>query len=195
MATTASETAVRSYLTYLTDPDSLVDKAMVRKLESGVDKAKDPVDKLRAIAQLELARKADPDVYRRGFVENAKAWAETEGVPASAFERMGVPQDVLREAGLTSRARRGRGRAAATTKARAPRRPMMRPEQLEAAIVVLEEPFSVRDVADKVGGSPLTIKAAIERLEAQGKIRAAGERSGGRGRASKVWTVVMEPVQ
>ena len=33
---------------------------------------------------MENARSADPDIYRQGFVENAKAWAEAEGVPASA---------------------------------------------------------------------------------------------------------------
>jgi hypothetical protein len=193
MVTTPSETAVRNYLTFLSDPDRLVDQAAVKKLQANVEKAKDPVDKLRAISKLETARKADPDVYRRGFVENAKAWAEDEGVPGSAFERMGVPQDVLRDAGLAPRARRGRSKAPRA--ARAPRRRSMKAGDIEAGIVILEEPFTVRDVADKVGGSPLTIKAALDRLEAQGRIRPAGERSGGRGRASKVWTVAMEPVQ
>src|SRR5687768_14473261 len=110
MASTAQETAIRNYLTYLNDPDSLVDQALIRKLASEVDKAKDPVDKLRAIAQLETAQRADPTVYRQGFVDNAKAWSETEGVPISAFERMGVPPDVLRDAGLTAKGRRGRAR-------------------------------------------------------------------------------------
>jgi predicted ArsR family transcriptional regulator len=68
----------------------------------------------------------------------------------------------------------------------------MRPEQLEEGILALEEPFSVKDVTEKVGGSPLTVKSAIDRLEAQGKIIPAGERAGGRGRASKLWTVGIE---
>jgi predicted ArsR family transcriptional regulator len=70
----------------------------------------------------------------------------------------------------------------------------VRPEQLEEGILSLDEPFSIKDVSEKVGGSPLTIKAAVERLEAQNKIVPAGERSGGRGRASKVWTVAVEPL-
>ena len=65
----------------------------------------------------------------------------------------------------------------------------MRPEQLEEGILALDEPFSVKDVTDKVGGSTLTVKGAIDRLEAQGKVISAGERSGSRGRAAKVWTV------
>ena len=39
----------------------------------------------------------------------------------------------------------------------------MKAGDIEAGIVILEEPFTVRDVADKVGGSPLTIKAALDR--------------------------------
>src|SRR5215218_3840966 len=154
MATTAAETAVRNYLTFLSDPDSLVDQAAIKRLQANVDKAKDPVDKLRAIAQLETARQADPDVYRQGFVEHARAWAEVEAVPVSVWERMGVPQDVLRDAGLAPAGRRGRGRgrgsAGAPAKARAPRRPMMRPDQLEAGILALGEPFSVKDVTERV---------------------------------------------
>ena len=195
MAPTAQEAAVRNYLTYLSDPDALVDQASIRKLASEVDKAKDPLDKLRAITQLEKARRADPTVYRQGFVDSAKAWSDAEGVPASAFERMGVPQDVLRDAGLTAKARRGRARGKATAPAsRAPRRPSVRADQLEAGILSLSEPFSIKDVSEKVGGSTITVKAAIDRLEAQGRVMAAGERSGGRGRASKVWTAAVEPL-
>ena len=192
MATTA-ETAVRNYLTFLSDPDSLVDKASVGMLEAEVAKAKDPVDKLLAISRLLRAQSADPDTFVRGFIENAREWSEAEGVPASAFEQMGVPRDVLAQAGLVvggGRARGGRTRAPSAS----PRRARVRPEQLEEGILSLDEPFSIKDVSEKVGGSPLTIKAAVERLEAQNKIVPAGERSGGRGRASKVWTVAVEPL-
>jgi predicted ArsR family transcriptional regulator len=50
--------------------------------------------------------------------------------------------------------------------------------------------FTSRDVVDGVGGSQLTVRSAIERLEAQGKVEPAGERSAGRGRAAKTWKVV-----
>jgi len=192
MATTA-ETAVRNYLTFLSDPDSLVDQASVGMLESEVAKAKDPVDKLLAISRLLRAQSADPDTFVQGFVENAKEWAEAEGVPASAFEQMGVPRDVLQQAGIIVVG--GRGRSARTrTTSTTPRRARVRPEQLEEGILAFDEPFSIKDVSERVGGSPLTIKAAVERLEAQQKIVPAGERSGGRGRASKVWTVAVEPL-
>jgi hypothetical protein len=197
MATNASETAVRNYLTFLNDPDSLVDQAAVKKLQSDVEQAKDPIDKVRAISQLENARRGDPDVYRQGFVENAKPWAEAEGVAPSAFEQMGVPQDVLREAGfLGGLTRKAKKLAKGVTKgaASAQRRPSMKAGELERGILALGEPFSVKDVSEKVGGSMLTVRAAIDRLEAQGRIMPAGERTGGRGRSSKVWTVAVEPM-
>src|SRR5829696_1421704 len=89
---------------------------------------------------------------------------------------------------------RGRTVGKAKTKVRAMRRPSVRAEELEAGILAMEEPFSVKDVSENVGGSMLTVRAAIDRLEAEGRIRPAGERSGGRGRASKVWTVAVEPL-
>jgi hypothetical protein len=193
MVTNVPETAVRNYLTFLSDPDSLVDQAAIKKLQADVEKAKDPVDKLRAISQLQLARGADPTIYRRGFVEHAKEWAGAEGIPTSAFEQLGVPRDVLQEAGLATKGVRGRA-LKAKTKVRALRRPSVKAQDLEAGILALDEPFSVKDVSEKVGGSMLTAKAAIDRLEAQGKIMPAGERPGGRGRASKVWTLAVEPL-
>jgi hypothetical protein len=47
-----------------------------------------------------LASLATPDTFRQGFIEHAKAWAEAQDIPPEAFERMGVPADVLREAGI-----------------------------------------------------------------------------------------------
>jgi hypothetical protein len=47
-----------------------------------------------------LASLNTPDTFRQGFVEHAKAWAEAQNIPPGAFEQMGVPADVLREAGI-----------------------------------------------------------------------------------------------
>ena len=44
--------AVRDYLTFLSNPASLVDPTVVAGLEADVAKAKDPVDKLRALGAL-----------------------------------------------------------------------------------------------------------------------------------------------
>jgi predicted ArsR family transcriptional regulator len=62
-------------------------------------------------------------------------------------------------------------------------------DALEAGILAMGEPFTIKDVVDNVGGSPMTVKVVIDRLEAQERISAAGERANVRGRASKLWKV------
>jgi hypothetical protein len=47
--------------------------------------------------------------------------------------------------------------------------------------------FTTRDAIEATGASPLTVKSAIERLESQGRLRAAGTRAGARGRAARTW--------
>jgi hypothetical protein len=195
---TDSESAVRDYLTFLTDPDSLVAPELIERLEADVAKAKDPVDKLLAIASLDRAKTADPAVYERAFVQHAKAWAAKENVPTAAFAQLGVPDDVLRAAGMLAGRGRGRGRSRSAAEVRSTdgraRRVAIKSDVLESGILGLDEPFSVKDVSQRVGGSTVTVKAAIDRLEAQGRIIPAGERSGSRGRASKIWTVAVEPL-
>ena len=124
----------------------------------------------------------------------AKQWAATEDVPANAFRELGVPDDVLRVAGIIVVGGRSRSRVGAPKPASSTRRPAIKADALEAGILTLSDPFSVKDVSERVGGSTVTIKAAIERLEAQGKVLGAGERAGNRGRASRIWTVAVEPL-
>lgn len=181
------ETAVRNYLTFLSDPSKLVDAGEVAKLQKKVDSAKDPVDKLKAIAAVERAKVTDPATYRDSFIANAKQWAAEEGVPGSAFRSMGVPDDVLRAAGLDGVAKRRRGKGRTTTSAPRTRRPGVKVEQLEQGILALSGEFTIKDVVEQVGGSQLTVRTALDRLEGQGKIVAAGERAGSRGRAAKTW--------
>jgi hypothetical protein len=185
------EAAVRNYLNFLSDPGSLVDAKLVSELEGKVSASKDPVDRLLAIAALDRAKTADPEVYEKAFVSQAKLWADKKNVPAGAFEKLGVPRDVLQAAGFLGRLTRraGRGvRRASPVVAPIARRPAIKADALEASILQLAEPFTVKDVSEKVGGSLIEVKAAIDRLEAQGRIVPAGERRGQRGRASKTWT-------
>jgi hypothetical protein len=183
--TVSPESAVRLYLQYLADPTSVVDAAAVKQAQSAVDKAKDPIDRLKALSALERAQATDKTVYRDDFVRYARSWAQEEGIPASAFRELGVPADVLAEAGLDGQPK-GRRRSKAGTAPRS-RRPAVKTEQLESGILALTEPFTVREVADRIGGSPMTIKVVLDRLVAQEKVVEAGERPGGRGRAAKLW--------
>jgi hypothetical protein len=104
------EAAVRAYLQFLEDPSKLVDAASVKRLEGAVAKAKDPVDRLKAIAAVEKAKATDEAVYRADFVKLAKQWAAEEDVPAGAFREMGVSADGT--VALAERPVAERGRAA-----------------------------------------------------------------------------------
>jgi hypothetical protein len=185
--TITPEEAVRAYLRFLEDPTSVVDAAAVKQAQSAVDSATDPIARLKALSALERAQATDETVYRDDFVRYARSWAQEEGIPGSAFRELGVPADVLAEAGLDGQPK-GRRRSKAGTAPRL-RRPAVKTEQLEAGILALTEPFTVRDVADRIGGSPMTIKVVLDRLVAQDKVVDAGERPAARGRAAKLWKV------
>jgi hypothetical protein len=173
-STTTPEAAVRLYLMYLDDPEKLVDPAEVKKLQAKVASAKDPIDRLKAISALNRAKAVDGSTYKYDFIKHAKTWADSEGVPEGAFREMGVPEDVLRAAGFGGGGRSGRG---GTTRARTPsgRRPRTSPDRLAEGILGLDGPFTVKEVIESVGGSPVTVKNVISMLEAQRKIVPAGE--------------------
>jgi hypothetical protein len=171
------------YLQYLADPSKLVDPASVKKLESDVDKAKDPIEKLRALAALERARSVDGAMYEEAFIRSARAWAEAEGIPLVAFRSMGVPDAILSKAGFEGGRRRGRqtrrggargGRAKSTSA-----------EAIQQWVLSHTDTFTLSDVQDGVGGSPATIKKAIDELIGAGKLENLGPVSEhvGRGRA------------
>ncbi len=190
------EEAVRLYLTWIAEPAKLVDAGEVKKLEADVAKAKDPLDKLRAIAALERARNVDGSSYRSDFVTHAKAWAETEGVPVQAFRELGVAEDVLVEAGFTpvgGRRRGGRPGRAAKTGGRK-RAPKVSIEEIQQWVLTQSEPFTTAVIAEKLGGSPATVKKALDGLIGSGKLQNLGpmREYTGRGRAPYVYTTKVE---
>ena len=80
MATNPEE-AVRRYLLHLEDPSKLVDEAKVAAAQAAVEQAKDPLERLKALADLEHARQPDTSEVERDFVANAKAYADSESIP------------------------------------------------------------------------------------------------------------------
>lgn len=187
------EGAVRLYLMYLSDPDSLRDEARINALTADVEKAKDPIDKLRALAELERARAVDPGQFREGFVRNAKAWADEQGIGPGAFRELGVPDDALAEAGFDVGTRRGRGRggrraAAAGGRQRAKAVPA---EEIKRQVLEFSGPFTLSDVMERAGGSPATVRKAVEDLVESGRVEKLGPAAdhSGRGRAPTQYAV------
>ena len=89
------EGAVRLYLTWLEDPQQLVDRTKIESLQAQYDTSKDPIERLRLLGQLERARVADASQLEADFVRLAGSWAEENDVPGSAFRTLGVADDVL----------------------------------------------------------------------------------------------------
>ena len=65
----------------------------------------------------------------------------------------------------------------------------MKSAVLEEAVLAMDESFTVKDIAERVGASPMTVKNVLDRLIAQEKVVDAGERPGARGRAARLWKV------
>jgi len=184
-----AEVAVRQYLTYVEDPDKLVDPAEIERLEKAVAEAADPLAKLRAIGALEQARNVDESAVRADFVKYAKTWAEQEGVPAVAFSRLGVSDDVLYEAGLLTG---GRGRAGARSRRRVEGAPRQRAKAVPVETIKTKVPdgkFTVRQLEEISGGSPATVRKALAELIEAGKVEELGPATDwtGRGRAPIVY--------
>ena len=194
------EGAVRLYLMYLTDPDSLRDEARIKALTAEAEKAKDPIEKLRALAELERARAVDEGQFREGFVRHAKAWADEQGIGASAFRELGVPDDALAEAGFEvgfggggGRGRgRGAGRRAAAGGAPRQRAKAVPTDEIKRQVLTLKGPFTLGQVMERAGGSPATVRKAVEELVESGRVEKLGPAADhtGRGRAPTQYAAV-----
>ena len=189
-----AEGAVRRYLVFLDDPRKLRDEATVQRLTQAVLVADDPIEKLKALAELERAAQVDQDAVRAGFVEHARAWAEAESVPVTAFRELGVPDDALREAGFEVPAgppRRGRAaRAVNAGGTGRPRAKAVNVDELKAYVLGLDGPFVLSDVMSGAGGSPATVRKAVDELVDAGKVTRLGPVPDhhGRGRAPVRYT-------
>lgn len=182
------EDAVRRYLLWLEDPDSIVDEAAVAKAEAAVADAGDPLARLHALADLEHARAADAQGVTAEFVAHAKDYGEAQSIPLPAWEALGVPAEVLRQAGLTGgRGRRGAARSSGGGGQRAPKVSI---DELKAAARRLPKQFTLADVAREAGGgSPQTVRKAVDEMIEAGQARSLGPKTdhSGRGRAPTLY--------
>jgi hypothetical protein len=200
------EGAVRLYLMWLENPEQLVDRTVVERLEREIGSTADPVARLRLLGQLERAQVADEAQLEADFVRLAGRWAEENEVPASAFRQMGVSDEVLDAAGLVDGAnarrrgsRGGRGGRQRTAREASPRgaerppraKPVSR-EALQSWMLEHAGPFTVAHVTEAVGGSPMTVKKVVDELVQAGQLQWLGPVSDwrGRGRAPSAYQSV-----
>ncbi|MCU1398146.1 MAG: hypothetical protein JWN62_1255 [Acidimicrobiales bacterium] len=183
------EAVVRQYLLFLEDPSRLVDEAEIARLEAEAAGTSDPIEKLRALAALTRARNVDGSAYEQAFVRVARGWASDNAIPVSSFVALGVSEAVLRTAGLltstkstAARSRRstgGRGRSVSA-------------KEIQAHIATLTHgSFTLADIASSVGGSPMTIRKAVDGLVQNGTLKRLGPtpKWAGPGRAPILFTL------
>jgi hypothetical protein len=162
---TGPEGLIRNYLLWLEGPEKLLDQAEIEKAQQAVDHALDPIDKLKAHAELKRVKEIDDDAVKAGFVTHAKAWAEDQGIPIGAFKELNVPDDVLREAGFDVPAKRRQRRDPANASGEGQQRAKAVPvEEIKAYILQQEDPFLLADLMSGIGGSPATVRKAVDEL-------------------------------
>jgi hypothetical protein len=183
------ELAIRRYLVALSDPDSLVDRDAVARIEREVAALADPIEQLRALTRLERAMVVDVDTCAQEFAACALEWARRNGVTVNAFRQLGVTDEVLRNAGFLGRRRPAKSRRA-SNRAGAPSRAVTA-ATLQTAIPRQFGEFTFRDVALSLGGSPMTIRKAVNNLIDQGLVERVGPAVSfpGAGRAPIVFRV------
>lgn len=165
--TVTGEEAVRRYLAYLTDPSGMRDDERIDQLERKLSSATDPIEKIRLASDLYRAQNVDGAEFRDGFVTHAKAWAEDNGIVAEAFLQMGVPAEDLRAAGFTV------GRAARSAdgdRTSGRRAPRVSVEEIRDRALRISGPFTTSELRDLVGGTPATVRKALDGLLAEGKV-------------------------
>ena len=183
------EAIVRQYLLFLEDPSRLVDDAEVRRLEGEASSATDPIERLKALAALARARNVDGSGYEQGFVRVARGWASDNSIPASTFAELGVPDAILRTAGLLATAKSSAPRPHRSTGGRG--RSVSAKEIQQHIATLTHGSFTLADIASSVGGSPMTIRKAVDGLVRSGTLKRLGPTPNwaGPGRAPILFTL------
>jgi len=192
MTTKKAIDGIRAYLDGLGQDDKpVVDREAVKALRAQVRAETDPINKLKLLTQLEQEEQGHvPD--RSGdeavFVAEARAWADSEGISTTAFQALGVPDAVLKQAGFTVTAasqptKRSGQRPAGS---RAPRVPL---EDVQAAAKRLGSGWKLADLAAAIDRDPATTRNYLKKLIDVGGVTEIGDdpEHDGRGRAPKLY--------
>lgn len=177
MATKAQETAVRTYLQALNDPELLRDDKAISDLQKRLNDTDDPLERVRLRAQLDQAQRVEASAYEDGFVQHARAWAQEHGVSAESFQAEGVSEGVLARAGFDGTRRRRRASGGG-------RRQRVSRDDVRHAIRQHKH-FTLPQIQTKTGASRETVRGVIKELLDGGEIQRAGTDHAhkGRGRA------------
>jgi hypothetical protein len=163
------EAAVRRYLMAVADPTTLIDVEEVDRLDALLAEADDPVDKLRILSARDRASTVNMAEAEEGFVATASAWATANEVSSDAFAQLGVPQQVLVQAGLAS-ARNPRPAGRPASSARKPNRAGARVSSSTVAATIPHGPFTASDLASASGATVPTVRKVLAEQVASGAV-------------------------
>jgi len=178
-----AETAVRSYLQWLDDPTSVRDHAAIEEAKAAAEQAADPLDRLKALSTLQELEAGDGERFRADFVANAAEWAAKNSVTPEAFEQLGVPCEVLADAGLATESVRAIRKAGG-------RRTRVSPDTVRDSVP--SGKFTIADLEAASGASTATVRKVISEMIAAGELRNLGpdREHSGRGRAPLLFSKI-----
>lgn len=163
------EEAVRKYCIFVDNPRKLVDREGMRAARQAARATKDPLAKLKAFSAHERAAQPDEDALRKGFVANAKQWADMNGITVGAFQDLKVPDDVLRDAGFSVAPRKAQQPAV-------PRRTVARQTIVDYVMKEAPDEFTAAMVMKAVGSANSTTHQVLAALVREGVIEKVGVR-------------------
>lgn len=176
---TDPEAAVRSYLRWRQDPDSVA--ADTSEIDARIEASDDPVERVKLRSERERLADQGPQL-EAAFVAVARTWAQEQGVTADALLAEGAERRVLAEAGmLTGTPRTSRGARAGSSGGGSTR---VRREDIAEHIRGLRQgtTFTTATIANDAGGSPATVRKVFDDLLAEGVITEEGKDHVGPGR-------------
>jgi hypothetical protein len=164
-----NEAIIRRYLDYLEDPSILRDDDAIAAAERAATEAEDKIERLRALSELERLKDPSADDLHAEFVAAAKAWADEQAVTAGAFMALGVPPGVLAEAGFSIPGHESVGRTTRRQASTGTRSPGVSIDEVRAAVPA-EGTFTVRELRERSGASPGTVRKAMAGLLDDGTV-------------------------
>lgn len=189
-AAKSQEEAIRRYLTYINNPDELVDQSQIETLQQKLSESHDPVERIKLRNEIERTKQPPADELEAEFVRVAKQWAEQHGISAEALRAEGVKPAVLRKAGFTI----GGGTRKRTTAAKRTGKSRQRASKDDVIQHLTSQPsgseFTLNDVMEATGASRSTVNQVISRLTEEGKLTKVGKAEhAGPGRAPDLFQV------
>lgn len=174
-AAKSQEDAIRRYLTYINNPDELVDQSQIETLQQKLSESHDPVERIKLRNEIERTKQPPADELEAEFVRVAKQWAEQHGISAEALRAEGVKPAVLRKAGFTigggTRKRTSAAKRTGKSRQRASKDDVVQHLTSQAS----GSEFTLNDVMEATGASRSTVNQVISRLTEEGKLEKVGK--------------------